>query len=342
MAESKGKSSAKTEGARGPSGRTQGGAGRPPEGRQVVGLVTALVTPLTAEGGLDEPGLDRLIERQVAGGADALFILGSVGEGPLVSDSVYEQTARRAAATVARRSRLLGGASDNSVERCLRRLEILAGAGVHYGVLTLPFYGWPGQRDHTIRFFSEIAAKSPLPVVAYNLPKAVGWQIPAEILEELFPIPNVIGIKDTHGDLAQMARVASSPARPAHFSYLPGNTALGARLLALGADGIVCTPANVFPEPFSALIRFHQTGRADIVRRMDQELVPKLTKLLDLLPTGAASIKGLLEADGVCGRHTVRPWPELASSDLPKCRLMLAEMRAAIAEFNASSRAATA
>ena len=307
--------------------------------RQISGLVTALVTPLTAQGELDSRGLELLIERQVRGGADALFILGSVGEGPLVADSVFEQVAQRAAAMVAGRCRLLGGASDNSVDRCLLRLEKLARAGVEYGVLTLPFYGWPGQREHTIRFFTEVAARSPLPVVAYNLPKAVGWQIPAEVLEELFQVPNVIGIKDTHNDHAQMVRVASSAARPLHFSYLPGNTALGVRLLEAGADGIVCTPANVFPEPFSALIRYHRAGRHDLVRRMDEELVPKLTKLLNLMPTGAAAIKGLLEADGVCGRHTVRPWPEMAASDLPQCRHLLAEMRAAIAEFNASVQA---
>ena len=304
---------------------------------RISGLVTALITPLTPQGALDEQGLERLVERQVTAGVDALFVLGSVGEGPLVSDGVYERVARRAASLVAGRCQLLGGASDNSADRCLARLDVLARAGVQFGVLTLPFYGWPAQPEHTVRFFSEVAARSPVPVVVYNLPKAVGWQIPGEILEMLFQIPNVVGIKDTHNDLAAMVRVASSALRPPHFAYLPGNTSFGARLLESGADGLVCTPANVFPEPFVALIRHHRAGRLDLVRRMDAELIPKLTTLLQLLPTGAASIKAFLEADGVCGRHTVRPWPELGDADLSACRRLLEEMRAAIATFNGAT-----
>ncbi len=296
--------------------------------------MTALVTPLTREGGLDEPGLERLVERQAGAGVDAIFVLGSVGEGPLVSDAVYRKTAQRAAALSAGRCLLLGGASDNSLERCLARLDVLADAGVELGVLTLPFYGWPSEPAHAVRFFSEVASRSPIPIVAYNLPKAVGMQIPPDVLEALFQIPNIAGIKDTHADFDAMAHVASSPLRPPGFSYLPGNTSFAARLLERGADGVVCTPANVFPEPFAALIRHHREGRGDVVRRIDAELVPKLTRLLQFQPTGAASIKGFLEADAVCGRHTVRPWPEMDASGIPACRTALAEMREAIGAFD--------
>jgi len=298
--------------------------------------VTALVTPLTPTGALDNEGFDRLIERQLAGGVDALFALGSVGEGPLVSEAVYDQVAARLVSRVGGRCPTLGGASDNSVDRCLGRLDRLAAAGVQFGVLTLPYYGWPGRAEDSFRFFSEVAAKSPLPIVAYNLPKAVGWQMPVELLESLYEIPNVVCIKDTHGDFGAMERIASSPRRPAHFSYLPGNTALAARLLTAGADGVVCTPANVFPKPFADLIRFHRAGRHDVVRRMDAELIPKLTELLNRMPTGAASIKGFLEADGICGRFTVPPWPELDPDDLSACRQYLAESRAMIETFQAS------
>ncbi len=303
--------------------------------RKISGIVTALVTPIDSAGRLDEPGLARLIARQEQAGVDAIFVLGSVGEGPLLDDEVYLQVARQARAGV-RRCVLLGGASDNSIARCVRRLESLAAAGVEYGVLTLPYYGWPGDPALSVAFFAAVAARSPLPIVAYNLPKAVGWQMPVTALEELFAIPNLVCIKDTHADFAQMAAVAASPRRPAHFSYLPGNSALAPRLLAQGADGVVSTPSNVLAAPLVDLWRWHRAGRRDLVARLDAEVFPKLTGLLNLAPTGAAAIKGLLEIEHVCARHTVAPWPCMTAAQAPAWARYLAELQETYTAFLAT------
>lgn len=296
--------------------------------KKLTGVVTALVTPLEANGGLDSDGLSRLVAQQEAAGVDGIFVLGSVGEGPLVDDGVYQEVLRQARSAV-RRSVLMAGASDNSVARCVRRLERLAEAGVEYGVLTLPYYGWPAGGARSVAFFAAVAARSPVPIIAYNLPKAVGWQMPVPVLEELFAIPNLVGLKDTHGDFALMAAVAASPRRPAHFAYLPGNSALAARLLAEGADGVVSTPANVLPAPFVDLWRWHRAGRQDLVARLAADVLPVVTALLDLAPTGAAALKGLLEIDGLCRRHTVAPWPEMAEAQRPAWAGALARAREA-------------
>lgn len=300
---------------------------------RIAGVVTALVTPLTPTGACDHGGLEKLIERQVAAGVDAVFVLGSVGEGPLVTDEVYQQVARRAASSLAGRCHLLGGASDNSVDRCLARLDVLARCGVDAGVVTLPFYGWPGRVADSIGFFATLAPRSPIPIVAYNLPKAVGWQMPVEALEELFQIPNLVCLKDTHGDFDKMAALAASPKRPAHFSYLPGNSLFAARLIHRGANGVVSTPSNLFPEIFVDLWRRCQAQQWEQVAQMDRELLPVIIGLLDLMPTGAASIKGLLELRGICSRHTMRPWPEAGEAELRVMGEALAKVDAAIAAF---------
>ncbi|RKX33387.1 MAG: hypothetical protein DRP71_10485 [Verrucomicrobia bacterium] len=300
--------------------------------RKIHGVVTAVVTPLDAGGGVDEKGLQRLIERQIDGGVNGIFVLGSVGEGVLLSDVAALGVASIAVATVAGRCPVLAGASDNSTGRCLKRLEELSRMGVDYGVVTLPFYGWPGRVDDSVRFFKEVAADSPLPLMAYNLPKAVGWKMPVEALEQLFEISNIIGIKDTHADYDGMEAIASA-LRPAHFSYLPGNSMFAAGLLKAGADGVVSTPANIFPEPFADLYRSFCEGRMDVVDRIDRELIPLLGKLLTVLPTGAGSIKAALELQGVCTRHTVSPWPEASESDLEGLKKLLDETTQAIDRF---------
>lgn len=301
--------------------------------RKVFGVVPAVVTPLHAGGGVDEKGLKRLIERQIEGGVNGVFVLGSVGEGVLLSDAAALDVASIAVATVAGRCPVLAGASDNSTGRCVKRLEDLARVGVDYGVVTLPFYGWPGRVDESVRFFSEVAAGSPIALMAYNLPKAVGWKMPVEALEQLFGISNIIGIKDTHADFDDMAAIAASPRRPAGFSYLPGNSLFAAGLFRAGADGVVSTPANLFPGPFVDLYRSFCEGRMDVVDRIDRELIPLLGKLLTVLPTGAGSIKAALELQGVCARHTVSPWPEASESDMLDMKKLLDETTRAIDRF---------
>lgn len=301
------------------------------------GIVTALVTPLTPGQRLDGSGLENLIATQLSAGIDGIFVLGSVGEGPLLTDQVCDDVAACTVQCVAGRRPILAGASDNSVERCLGRLERLADLGVQFGVVTLPFYGWPGRISDSVDFFASVAARSPIPIVAYNLPKAVGWQMPVEALEALCAIPNLVCIKDTHGDFEKMAAIASSPKRPASVSYLPGNSRLAARLFRLGADGVVSTPANMFPEVYASLWRLAKAQQWEEVAKLDERLLGILAGLLDLMPTGASAIKGLLEIRGVCRRHTVRPWPEAGDADLISMRVALAKAESAIVDFEAVS-----
>jgi 4-hydroxy-tetrahydrodipicolinate synthase len=306
-----------------------GGTAPPRTRRRLHGVVTALVTPLRSNRELDHDAFAQLIERQLAAGVDGLFVLGSVGEGPLLPDATFRAAAQCAATVVADRCLLLGGASDNSVERCGARLRQLAHLGVRAGVVTLPFYGWPPRVDESIAFFRDVAAQSPIPVVAYDLPKAVGWQMPPAVLEALFDLPNVIGLKSTHGDFDAMVAVCGSVHRPAHFSFLPGNSRFAARLAAHGADGVVSTPSNVFPEPFVALDAACVAGDSAAIERIDTTMVPALARLIEVLPTGAASIKAALEVQGLASRFTVPPWPEANDSDMNLVRAALEDVHRA-------------
>ena len=94
---------------------------------------------------------------------------------------------------------------------------------------------------------------------------------------------------------------------------------------------MVSTPANVFPDFFARLWKLCQRGQWQVVDRLDAELVPMVVRLLDLLPTGAASIKGLLSARGICAPYTMPPWPEAGEGDLKIMRQTLERVDAAIA-----------
>jgi 4-hydroxy-tetrahydrodipicolinate synthase len=287
------------------------------------GIVTALITPMTDGHRLDEPALEGLLERQIRSGIHGIFVLGSVGEGPLLSDTMSADVARRTTDVVGGRCPVLGGAIDNSVDRCLRRLDMLAEAGVDIGVLTLPCYGWPHRVAESVSFFKEVAERSPLPIMAYDLPKVVGWRMPLELIEALFEIRNLIGLKCTHGDTAAMLDACYSPKRPGGFAFLPGNSALVLTMLQAGADGLVCTPSNVFPEPFVDLYRAFEEKRFDAAQAIADHVVPGLVELLGILPNGAGSIKAVLEVQGLARRFTAPPWPQASDKEMELAKKIL-------------------
>jgi 4-hydroxy-tetrahydrodipicolinate synthase len=298
--------------------------------KQITGVVTALATPLTGELNLDTGAFERLLEGQISAGVDGLFILGSVGEGPLFSRAKWEHVTAEAVRINRGRLPLLCGVSDNSIALCLERLHRAAELGAGFGVLTLPYYGWPGRVADGLGFFEAVAAGSPLPLVAYNLPKAVGCQMPLEMIETLFQIPNVICLKDTHGDLPAMLEVAQSPKRPEHFSYLPGNSGFAADLMAVGADGVVSTPANVYPKPFVDLLMGVRSRDTEKIKAAVDSL-RSVVKLLAILPTAASAIKCALEVKGICSRQTTPPWPMASEEDMAEMRELLEEIDVVLA-----------
>ena len=293
---------------------------------KLKGIVTALVTPLTAKGELDEEALGRLIDTQLAGGIHALFVLGSVGEGPMMPDRLYQRAIHLAGQCLRGRIPMLCGVSDNSVGRCLDRLALAAEAGAGYGVATRPSYGWTGRPADGLRFFREVAECSPLPLVAYNLPKNIHWDMTEDFIQELFRIPNLAGLKDTRNEPEAMERIAAHPGRPKAFFYMPGNTALAARLFAAGADGLVSTPSNVCPRLIVELWNACQGRNEPELARLS-EVVKTLCGILTL-PSGPAGIKCALELRGVCRRHTLSPWPQASRDEEEKIRQILDRVEA--------------
>lgn len=253
-----------------------------------------------------------------------------------MADADYRRVTEESVRLVGGRRLVLAGASDNSLARCRGKLAFLHQAGVDAAVCTLPYYGWPAGHGPAVRFYRELGQGAPLPVIPYNLPKAVGWQMTPETLLELTTQPQVIALKDTHGDFDKMAAVAAAPSRQGRATYLPGNSTLAIRLFAQGADGVVSTPANVLPEVFATAWRLHCAGRAEELARLDREVMPLVNRSLELMPTGAAALKGLLAADGLCGAATVAPWPQMDETAIASGREVLQAARTAFAAFLAT------
>lgn len=214
------------------------------------GIVCPLVTPLTADGRLDEGVLRGLIDALVPT-LDGLFVLGSSGELTLLPDDVALQVARVAVDQVAGRIPVYVGVGDTGLDRTLARADRLAAAGADYLVVAAPFYYPVAAEARIVEYFETVADRVAAPVVLYNIPQNTHLTLTPSAVRILARHPNIVGIKDSAGDW--IAFDALLTLRADDFSVLQGREHLAAISLWSGADGLISAMANFAPRLVQAL-----------------------------------------------------------------------------------------
>jgi 4-hydroxy-tetrahydrodipicolinate synthase len=219
-----------------------------------------MISPLTAGGTIDAAGLAAHVDRLIEGGVDGIFVLGTSGEGPLLGVDHTRQVIQRTAAAAGGRVPVLAGALEPSTLRTTEAIRIASDYGADAAVVTTPYYieaDDSGIRDH----FLNVASRSPLPVVLYNIPSKTHHTLTPAIVAELVGTPNIVGIKDSHGDWDAFQRLLAL--RRPGFSVLQGAEFLSARSVLAGADGLVPGLSNVFPALFAALLAAGRAGNSE-------------------------------------------------------------------------------
>ncbi|MEU6256398.1 dihydrodipicolinate synthase family protein [Streptomyces sp. NPDC047043] len=240
----------------------------------LTGVVPPVCTPLTPDREVDVPSLLRLVDHLVAGGVDGLFVLGSSSEAAYLRDGQRRLVVESVAAHVAGQLPVLAGAIDMATPRVLDHVASVTAAGADAVVVTAPFYA----RTHPTeiaRHFRLIAAASPVPVIAYDIPAAVHTKLPADVVLTLAAEGVLAGLKDSSGDLAAFREVVTGArSRPdiTAFSVLTGSELVVDSALALGADGAVPGLANVDPHGYVRLDRLCRAGDWERARAEQERL----------------------------------------------------------------------
>ncbi|MCW7943565.1 glucose dehydrogenase [Streptomyces hygroscopicus] len=240
----------------------------------LTGVVPPVCTPLTPEREVDVASLTRLVDHLLAAGVDALFVLGSSSEAAYLTDRQSKLVVETVVAHAAGQVPVLAGAIDMTTPRVLDHLAYVTGAGADAVVVTAPFY----TRTHPAeiaRHYRVIADRSPVPVLAYDIPVAVHTGLDPELVLELAAEGTLAGLKDSSGDLAGfraiVTGVRSSP-EITGFSVLTGSELIVDAALALGADGAVPGLANVDPEGYVRLDRLCRAGDWEAARAEQDRL----------------------------------------------------------------------
>lgn len=240
----------------------------------LTGVVPPVCTPLTPDREVDVPSLLRLVDHLVAGGVHGLFVLGTTSEVAFLTDAQRRLVVETVTGHVRGRLPVLAGVIDMTTARVLDHVRAVTAAGADAVVVTAPFYA----RTHPAeiaRHFRLVAAGSPVPVIAYDLPVSVHTKLPADVVLDLAAEGVLAGLKDSSGDLAAFRTVVTGArSRPdiTGFSVLTGSELVVDAALALGADGAVPGLANVDPEGYVRLDRLHRAGDREAARAEQERL----------------------------------------------------------------------
>ena len=259
------------------------------------GLGIALVTPFTQEGEVDYTALSRLIDYQLANGADFLCILATTGETPTLTAEEKAKIKQMVIEKAGEKVPVLMGCGGNNTAEVVRELKEADFAGID-GILSVcPYYNKPSQ-EGLYQHFKAIATASPLPVVLYNVPGRTGVNLKAETTVRLAKdCPNIVAIKEASGSLEQVDEIIKN--KPDSFDVISGDDALTFPMIACGAAGVISVIGNALPKEFSRMIRLEMKGEIDAARKIHH----RFTDLFNLLfvDGNPAGVKAMLHEMGM-------------------------------------------
>jgi 4-hydroxy-tetrahydrodipicolinate synthase len=240
------------------------------------GAVTALVTPCTADGAVDEAAFRRRVAWQVLAGIDGLVPVGTTGEAPTLTPAERDRLVELAVQTVAERpsrSRIpvIAGTGSNDTRASIEATRRAAALGADAALVVTPYYNRPDQRMLDAHF-RAIADEGGLPIVVYNVPGRTGANVEADTFLRLAEHPRVVAVKEASGNIEQLAVICRD--RPRDVAVLAGDDAATLAVLAMGGDGVVSVASNEIPGEMSALVAAWHAGDAEGARRIHDRWLP--------------------------------------------------------------------
>ena len=275
--------------------------------KNLGGVVVPAITPIDAEDRVDEAAFARGLERLVAAGVHGIFVGGSAGEGPLLSDREWRRMAEIAKATVGDRLPLLGGAMDTSTRRVVEKTGVLRTLGFTHVVVTPTYYiATPSASEHLRVFAAAYEAAGPMEMVAYNIPSCTGTILAVDTVCELARRGWVRACKDSSGDLPAVNELARR-GRNLGLTVLAGDERTAGDALLGGASGIGPVCANYEPETFVALYEAAVACNREAVARQMQRVHELREALVLAGPCWLAGIKHAVSLEGIGSGAVVSP-----------------------------------
>lgn len=257
-------------------------------------VLTAMVTPFTAEGAVNYPVAEQLADYLVGHGTETLVVCGTTGESPTLTwEEEYElfQVVQKA---VGNRGKVMAGTGSNSTHEAIAATTKAAKLGLDGTLQVVPYYSKPPQAG-LYQHFSAIAQASPdLPMMLYNIPGRTGRNLEPETVAKLAQFDNIVAIKEASGNLDQVSQLRAIT--PSHFGIYSGDDSLTLPLLAVGGSGVVSVASHLVGLQLQQMITHFQAGEIKLAQELHLKLFPLFKALF--LSTNPIPVKTALKLQG--------------------------------------------
>jgi 4-hydroxy-tetrahydrodipicolinate synthase len=241
------------------------------ETEMIRGSIVALVTPMTANGDIDWPALDKIVDFHLDKGTDAIVAVGTTGESPTLDYDEHLDVIRAIINRVGGRIPVIAGTGANSTQEAIELTERAAKAGADACLLVTPYYNKPTQ-EGLYQHFKAIAEAVDIPQILYNVPGRTACDMLPDTVLRLSQIANIVGIKEATGDLDRARELINKV--PTDFAVYSGDDATAIELILMGGQGNISVTANVAPTEMAELCRFGLQGDTEAARELQAKLMP--------------------------------------------------------------------
>ncbi len=259
-----------------------------------TGAMTALVTPFR-DREVDTRALEALVEAQIAGGINALVPCGSTGEAATLTHEEHLAVVRAVVRAARGRVPVIAGTGSNSTAEAIRLTRGAEEAGADAALLISPYYNRPTQ-DGIYRHYAAVADASGLPLILYNIPGRTGSNITPDTIARLARLPNIAGVKEASGNLAQVLEIIDESGPD--FGIYSGDDILTLPIMAAGGHGVIAVGANLMPRAYVELTDALLAGDLERARMQNHRLLPLIMALT--LEVNPIPVKTALAMMGQC------------------------------------------
>jgi dihydrodipicolinate synthase/N-acetylneuraminate lyase len=290
--------------------------------RPLRGIITPMATPLAGLDKLDQPAIERLLEKLISGGVSGVFILGTTGEAPGLSYRLRIELVDQVCAVVANRIPVLVSVTDTSVVETLNFADHSARAGASGLVLAPPYYFELSQPE-LLRYLERLTPKLPLPVYLYNIPSLTKTPYAPETVRAAAEFTNVYGIKDSSGDMTYFAELVGQLADRPDFAVLYGPEELLAEAIAMGAHGGICGGSNLWPELYVELAQAASNHETERVRELQAIVMEISNSVYHVSAEGSSYLRGMkcaLSILGSCRNVMAEPYEPYGPAESERIR----------------------
>jgi len=258
-------------------------------------LLTAMVTPFDDEGQVDYGQAKRLALALLDSGSDGVVVAGTTGEAPTLSHDEKLRLFREVKDAIDGRGAVIAGTGTYNTAESVELSREAERAGADALLLTTPYYSKPPQ-EGIYRHFETIARATSLPCILYNIPSRTGVNVTAETMLRLSRVPNILGVKESSGDLDQIARIIEG-AREG-FCVWSGDDQLTLPILAVGGYGIISVVSHLAGSQMREMIEAHLAGRVEEAARLQRRLLPLIAAIMSPAAPNPIGVKHALNGVG--------------------------------------------